>query len=179
MTDPLTGAHNRRYAIERLHELWASSRRFKQPLSCLVIDLDHFKQINDRFGHPFGDIVLQNIVRVLKQQLRANDVLARTGGEEFVVLCENTNAEGALTCAERLRQAVACCPVRFGDTEVRVTVSIGIAECTPEMTEPEELLQAADRALYAAKQAGRNCCRVATTVSDTAAKGLAGAANVR
>lgn len=161
-TDVLTGLPNRRFALEHLGQFWATSGRYGHPLSCLLLDVDHFKKINDTWGHDRGDLVLAQLAGVLKDTLRISDVVCRLGGEEFIVLCPLTDLPDAQRCGERLRAAVEAFVFRGTGFEHRTTISIGVATRTLAMDHPEELLKAADRAVYAAKEAGRN--RVHTAV---------------
>ncbi len=158
LRDPLTGVHNRRALNERLTEELARSRRFGHPLALLMLDVDHFKAINDRYGHQTGDQVLTVIGRCLREHVRRIDFVARYGGEEFVILLPETDREGARRFAERLRQAVAA--LELGGELASPTVSIGVA-VSREADTPDSLLQRADAALYAAKRAGRNRVMVA------------------
>ena len=159
LTDSLTGAANRRAFNRRLHEEWKRRGRNHQPLSLLMIDVDHFKRFNDRFGHPAGDLVLMRLVKLVGGALREHDLLARYGGEEFAVILPESSAVAAEVVAQRVRSAVADAtwPLR------PVTVSIGVATALPPTTlEMNSLVIAADEALYAAKAAGRNQVQVAT-----------------
>ncbi len=162
-TDVLTGWHNRRYLQVRLVEELARARRDGGTLTCLMLDLDHFKSINDTWGHAAGDDVLRELAQRIEGQVRASDVAARYGGEEFVILLPRTDKRDAARLAERVRQAVREAPVPFGeDGEVDVTASIGIASVTPRPDDAdlknlgESLLARADVALYRAKSAGRD-----------------------
>jgi two-component system, cell cycle response regulator len=168
LIDPLTGIHNRRYFDERLVEETSRAQRQGQPLSCLFLDIDHFKQFNDRFGHSIGDHVLREVANTIKSHMRASDVLARFGGEEFAILLIQKDRDEAMEIAERIRAAVAVRPLRIAAaTDANITVSIGCAVLTEthEVTVPEDasrtLLNLADQALYQAKEAGRN--RVCST----------------
>lgn len=162
-TDVLTGWHNRRYLNVRLQEELARARRDRARLVCLMLDVDHFKRVNDTWGHAAGDSVLRELAQRIDSQVRASDVAARFGGEEFVVLLPNTDVESAQRLAERIRRAIAATPIDLpcGDT-VTITVSIGIAEVYPApdaedlKTLGDSLLARADVALYAAKSAGRD-----------------------
>jgi len=159
--DPLTEAYNRRTFIELATRELRRSKRSGHALSVMVFDLDHFKEVNDRYGHQAGDIVLCRIKQIAESCLRSDDVFARYGGEEFVVLMPETGRDGALKLAERLRAAIAAVP---NDGGVQVSASMGvasIAEVDDEWT-LERLLARADRAMYAAKAAGRNCVTEAT-----------------
>jgi diguanylate cyclase (GGDEF)-like protein len=156
-TDPLTGVANRRALNERLVAQVGLLARGHQRLSVLMIDVDHFKPVNDRFGHAAGDAVLVELAGLMSEQLRASDHLGRWGGEEFLVLVPATPEEAALELAERIREAVAEHPFRHGE---QVTVSIGVAEGQPGET-PEQLVARGDQALYAAKRDGRNRVRAA------------------
>lgn len=156
LTDVLTGLPNRRFALELLGRCWSGTRRHKEPLACLLIDVDNFKRFNDAHGHDVGDAVLQATAAQLRAAARAEESVCRLGGEEFVVMCEGADRGGAFRAGERLRESVAARPVRFGGGEYAVTVSVGVAVREPLMTHPDHLLKAADQAVYAAKQAGRN-----------------------
>lgn len=162
-TDVLTGWHNRRYLQVRLAEELARARRDQSTLVCLMLDLDHFKQINDTWGHGAGDEVLRELAQRIEAQVRDSDVAARYGGEEFVILLPHTDIAAGELLAERIRQTVSESPVAFGTgREVRVTASIGIASATPGPGDGdlkslgESLLARADVALYSAKSAGRD-----------------------
>jgi diguanylate cyclase (GGDEF)-like protein/PAS domain S-box-containing protein len=156
-TDPLTGLHNRRYFMQRLHQEVERVRRSGHALSVLLLDLDRFKSINDTHGHAIGDRVLQRVAEVLADGGRASDVAARLGGEEFALLLPETPIDGALRLAERLRRVVAEQLVRDGHREpVAVTTSVGVATLSPAAPGADELLRQADMALYQAKRGGRN-----------------------
>lgn len=160
MTDPLTGVYNRRYFDQRLHEEANRALRSGQPLCCMMLDVDHFKRINDVFGHAAGDVVLREMTLHIKAQLRTSDVMARYGGEEFAVLLTQTEIGAALAIAERIRQTVA--DARFviaGGTSLAVTLSLGVA-ILDRTREPDTaaaaLVAEADAAMYRAKNGGRN-----------------------
>ena len=158
LRDPLTGVYNRRALSQRLDEELSRSRRFGHPLGLLILDIDYFKQINDRFGHLAGDQVLIGIARFLRQQVRKSDFVARYGGEEFIILLPETGLEGARRFAERLRLAIA--ELDFEEIPTP-SVSIGVAVSREDDT-PDRLLHRADEALYAAKRGGRNRVEVET-----------------
>jgi diguanylate cyclase (GGDEF)-like protein len=151
-TDALTGVGNRHALRTRLNESVSADRRTGTGTSLLLIDIDHFKAFNDRFGHPAGDRALRRIARLLRGALRQTDFLARSGGEEFVALLPGTDLAGSVEVGERLRQAVVDGPW----TGEGSTVSIGAATLGPEPASVRRLLRDADRALYRAKAAGRN-----------------------
>jgi len=162
-TDVLTGWNNRRYLQVRLGEELARARRHETTLTCLMLDIDHFKRVNDSLGHAAGDEVLKEIAQRIESQVRASDVAARYGGEEFVILLPNTNTESGILLAERIRSEIASSPIAVGNEEqTEVTVSIGIACTAPRRgdvdlkTSGESLVARADVALYRAKSAGRN-----------------------
>jgi diguanylate cyclase (GGDEF)-like protein len=162
-TDVLTGWHNRRYLQLRLAEELARARRNQTQLACLMLDVDHFKRINDTFGHVAGDAVLRELANRIDAEVRASDVSARYGGEEFVILLPRTEASAAVGLAERIRRAVSASPyVLPGGSSVTVTASIGIAGILPSVkandlkTIGEALIARADVALYRAKSAGRD-----------------------
>jgi two-component system, cell cycle response regulator len=159
LTDALTQTHNRRALIERLTAELERARRYSLDLSLLMVDLDHFKAVNDSYGHVVGDEVLRGVAATLQREARTVDVVARYGGEEFVVVLPETAAEGAVALAERIRERVCNTPPVPGGEYgwLRVTVSIGVATVlSSRATLPEELISLADEALYRAKAQGRN-----------------------
>ncbi|MCC6063790.1 MAG: GGDEF domain-containing protein [Thermocrinis sp.] len=154
--DPLTGLPNRRFFFEHASLIFEEVKRYEKPLSLLVIDIDHFKRINDTYGHDVGDLVLKTFADVLRGIVRKSDICARLGGEEFVVLLPNTDLEGARVLAERIRTAVAKNPVKHGSIVIVFTVSIGASQYRKGMQGINELIKEADIALYRAKEGGRN-----------------------
>jgi len=156
LTDALTELPNRRFAMERLEQEWALSRRGDRALTCMMVDVDYFKSINDKFGHQAGDEALKCIANILRQSARTQDVVCRYGGEEFVVICPDTGIDAAYQCAERLRQNVAGLKFKNQGADIKLTISIGVAEKKKSVSSIEELLSHADECLYAAKQGGRN-----------------------
>ncbi|MDR3630155.1 MAG: diguanylate cyclase [Desulfocapsaceae bacterium] len=161
MTDPLTGLSNRRHAMERLKEIITASRHSGNMFSCIMIDIDHFKKINDTYGHDSGDLVLQEIAAVFRKKSRTTDTISRMGGEEFLVISEQNSLEKAVIFAERLRQHIADHEIALQETTIRVTISLGIAVMSPGITESGTLLLLADQALYKAKEKGRNRVEIA------------------
>lgn len=159
--DDLTGLVNSRLMRTQLQRYWANAQRHHQPLSCIMIDIDHFKDINDTYGHSAGDTVLQDVAAVMARTSRQDDPVYRVGGEEFLVICPNTSAEMATAAAERIRLAVELHRVVIDDKEITVTISAGVARNEPHMKQPEDLLKTADDALYVAKRGGRNCVKAA------------------
>ncbi|MFZ9886403.1 MAG: GGDEF domain-containing protein [Myxococcota bacterium] len=156
-TDSTTGAYNRRFFVHRLRAECSYARRHAQDLALLFVDLDHFKGVNDTFGHPAGDHVLREVVKILKDGVRVEDVVSRYGGEELTVMLRGTPAEGAQLVAERLRVAIEQHRFEHHGVRVPVTVSIGVATLVTNLCDtPQDLVQAADEALYRAKHAGRN-----------------------
>jgi two-component system cell cycle response regulator len=160
LREPLTGLYSRRHFQERFAAEVAVAHRHKRPLSLLLVDVDHFKRVNDRYGHLAGDEVLKSVARALTQGIRIEDILARFGGEEFVVLAREADAAAAMALAERLRQLVEVAQTRWesGDEVpigIQVTISIGVAQLGPDQNE-RELFQRADGAAYEAKKQGRN-----------------------
>lgn len=157
LTDVLTELPNRRFANEQLDRQWALAERSNRPLSCMIIDIDRFKQINDTYGHKVGDDVLKQVAVVLRQTARKQDMVCRLGGEEFLVICPDSEPDQAFQYAERLRQSVAASSIRgVGSADYHLTISIGLAYKKPELLNVEMLMQLADKRLYAAKKAGRN-----------------------
>ena len=157
VTDALTGVFNREYFDARLSTEIAYARRHSTALSLLMLDVDHFKKINDTYGHPVGDIALTKLVESVRTKLRLEDVFCRYGGEEFVAILRTTDLEAAACAAERIRQAVEQVELTAEGVRVRITVSIGCSSlaCTKDCS-AMELIAIADRRLYAAKHAGRN-----------------------
>jgi hemerythrin len=159
-TDALTGLPNRRHAMAMLGRLWAESTKLQLPLSCMLLDADGFKRINDTFGHDAGDEVLRVLARHLRHGLRNDDFVGRLGGDEFLVLCPRTALAGAMALAETLRRDTAALCVPAGGGEWTGSISIGVAERRSAMSAIEDLVKAADEGVYEAKRQGRN--RVAT-----------------
>ena len=158
LRDSLTGVYNRRYFDERLETEFRHIGRHRRDLALLLLDLDHFKRINDQYGHLAGDVVLKDFCRMMATTIRSEDVLARYGGEEFAVLCRETNLARASILAERARHRCADAEFRVDDKRIDVTVSIGLAACPNKAIDSaERLVSAADEALYRAKEQGRNC----------------------
>jgi diguanylate cyclase (GGDEF)-like protein len=156
LTDVLTELPNRRYAMKRLETDWESSVRSGTPLSLIMIDIDHFKRVNDTHGHDVGDVVLKETAAMLRRTTRQGEEASRLGGEEFLVICLNTTESQAAIGAERLRSAVERNVIKSGTFSGSVTISLGVAQRTATMTNFDMLLKAADDAVYAAKTAGRN-----------------------
>jgi two-component system, cell cycle response regulator len=164
LRDGLTHAFNRRYFLQRLAAEVRFAERHHQPLALLMLDIDHFKALNDQYGHPVGDDVLRGIVGVLSETLRAEDVLARYGGEEFAVLVRGVSKENALVLGERLRRVVETMQLKHDDKPLPLTVSVGVSvfpiadgpEGAPSEQSGAKLIELADAALYRAKNGGRN-----------------------
>ena len=156
LTDALTGFPNRRYAMSRIGQEWAIAQRSERPLSCLLIDIDHFRQINETYGRDVADQVLEQTARAIRECMRAQDVVCRTGGDEFLIICPDTDLEQAMACAQRVCAGVAAAPVQAGRLRLTSSISIGVAERLPAMPDADALLTFADQALVAAKSAGRN-----------------------
>jgi diguanylate cyclase (GGDEF)-like protein len=154
MIDGLTGLWNRTYFDSRLESELSLSRRSGRPLSCILLDLDHFKKLNDRYGHPFGDEVLRSVGKLLIDSCRDEDIACRYGGEEFVILTPNVPAQGAVELAERLRAAIESMKLSHRGKAVPVTCSMGVSDVGH--TPPPTIVELADEALYAAKHGGRN-----------------------
>lgn len=155
-TDSLTEIGNRRYFMTQAEQEISRSRRFKRDLSVMMLDIDHFKPINDRYGHAVGDAVLQGVVRRASESLRLTDQIARLGGEEFAVLLPETDLKSAIKGAKRLREHLADNPIVVGGKAIHCTVSIGVAELKDEDKTIDDLMRRADEAMYRAKEAGRN-----------------------
>lgn len=158
-TDRLTQLNNRGYWEESLEHEFRRLKRTHRPGTLVMFDIDHFKKVNDTYGHPAGDEVIRQTAAMLRQTMRTTDVAGRYGGEEFVVLLVETPAEGAHTFAERLRAAIAALTIRHDQHEIRYTISLGVAEVSMQLETPKQWIECADRALYEAKHGGRNCVR--------------------
>jgi diguanylate cyclase (GGDEF)-like protein len=161
ITDPVIGIYNRRCLDRRLIEEYQRAQRYQQPLSLLLIDIDHFKRVNDSYGHPVGDQVLRYWGELILGAVRASDIVARYGGEEILVIAPNTATAAALVLAERIRANIEAHELTLSSDpakrqSIRITVSIGIAELTPAIDSIEQFLNNADCALYRAKREGRN-----------------------
>jgi len=155
-TDPLTGAANRRAGETRLEEAFARWQQDRRPFAVLMIDCDHFKRINDCWGHKTGDAALVALVRVCRDSLRSADFTVRWGGEEFLLILPDSSRDIALAIAERLRATVATADIVDADPALAITVSIGVAECCAADRCVDDVVRRADQALYGAKHAGRN-----------------------
>jgi len=165
-TDALTKLYNRRHFESAARAELARFQRYFRPLSILILDVDHFKNVNDRFGHAVGDTVLIGVADACRSIKRASDIAARIGGEEFAILLPETNEEAARSFAERLRREITeCAPIVQGE-KLALTASVGVAIATRYTTRVNALLQAADEALYQAKRTGRNRICVATQNAD-------------
>jgi two-component system cell cycle response regulator len=155
-TDGLTGCFNKRYFNDELKARLQAAQRFGRKLSLIIVDLDHFKTVNDTYGHHTGDVVIQELGQILRRLKRETDVVARFGGEEFCLLCEETTSEGAFLLAERVRQELEHTAFETEQGSLRVTASLGLATYPEHGKDKQALFAAADRALYAAKHNGRN-----------------------
>lgn len=158
--DGLTKIDNRMALVESVEMEFHRSRRFAHPFNLLFLDIDLFKNLNDQYGHAFGDFVLTKVVELIYTVIRTTDITGRYGGDEFAIGLVECPADAARTIAERIRLKVALAPFEFEDKSASVTVSIGVAALTPEVEQAETLLARADQAMYQAKQAGRNCVSV-------------------
>lgn len=159
LTDALTSLPNRRHAMRRLTQLWEEAVKEGVSLSCMMIDADGFKAINDHFGHDAGDRVLINLARRLREAVRSDDIVCRLGGDEFLVICPDTPLKGGMLAAEVLRKTIAEFRVPIADSAWQGSISIGVSSRTPSMSGPDDLIKVADEGVYAAKRAGRNCTR--------------------
>jgi diguanylate cyclase (GGDEF)-like protein len=158
--DPVTNIYNKRYFTERLKQEFSLAKRNKTELSLIMIDLDFFKKINDTYGHLAGDFVLGKLSEVFSTLTRDEDIVARYGGEEFVAILPGSGEEGAVICAERIREKIAKTPLTFEGEKINITVSIGIATLDENnlFGSPEDFIEAADNCLYnSSKKSGRNC----------------------
>lgn len=161
VTDQLTNLPNRRYAIACLSALWDESQQTGKALSCLMIDADHFKEVNDTYGHDAGDKVLIELSQLLQQTVRNDDLVCRLGGDEFLVICANTDLAGAKHLGQLLCDAVAKLNVQVGSGTWQGSASIGVAHKEDNMQQMEMLIKMADQGVYLAKEAGKNCVKSA------------------
>ncbi len=161
LTDVLTGLPNRRHAMRSLAQLWDEALDKGISLACLMIDADGFKRINDSYGHDAGDIVLCQLAKQLSYTVRSDDIVCRLGGDEFLIICPNTDQEGAMHIADLTQAKIADLIVPVADGGAwQGSISVGVAVSTTAMKTPDELIKAADNGVYAAKAAGRNCVRM-------------------
>ena len=154
-TDPLTGLSNRRFFLEEMKRVIETARRYREPLSIMMLDVDNFKRINDEYGHDVGDMILKQLAEVIRKNTRSSDIAARFGGEEFIVALPKTDERGALMVAERIRQEFKKSKVQVDGKEIGTTVSIGIASFE-EGYDLDRLIKEADEALYEAKRTGKD-----------------------
>ena len=160
LTDPLTGVYNRSMLESSLHREVSLARRHNVPLSLIILDIDEFKVVNDKFGHDTGDNLIKAVARSVAGSLRKTDIFCRFGGDEFALLLSNTSEQGAVVLAETIRKRIEGITRIFDHHAVKVTVSIGVASLSPTENH-ETLFSRADEALFRAKGAGRNCIKVA------------------
>jgi diguanylate cyclase (GGDEF)-like protein len=161
ITDGLTGLYNRFYFDQQLSLEFDRAQRYERSLGMVIIDPDNFKQVNDQFGHPAGDVVLMMFAELIKNGARKSDIVARYGGDEFVILLPETDLSGTLSLAEKIRDAVSTHTFQIQDHDIRFTTSIGVAATSGQkISDPDILTKQADQALYQAKRMGRNqvCC---------------------
>lgn len=175
ITDELVGIYNRRYLERFLREEFLRARHYSLPLSVLLLDLDHFKEVNDQLGHPIGDEVLRSLGRMVIKTVRQSDIVARYGGDEFMIIAPGTSLSMAEVLAERLRssvenQSIPVSNLNLTDQNVNVTISIGVVGLNVWLDSTEKLVQAADHALYTAKQSGRNKVVVCSATSKDSLK---------
>ena len=170
-TDGLTGLINHRSFQEKADEKFTRAARFPEPISILLFDIDHFKKVNDTYGHPVGDAVLKRVSKVLKDTVRTVDTAARYGGEEFVALLENTDEAGSMKMAERIRSAIEKTKFLYEGKAIPVTISVGSASFPADATDKKALIEKADQALYWAKGHGRNqCCPYSRAKAESPSK---------
>lgn len=162
LTDTLTGLHNKRHAMESLNRVWGSSVRNKRPLACLLIDMDEFRQINDHYGQQAGDACLAQTAETLRSLLRSDDIICRTAGDEFLVLCPDTDKEAAGVCAERVRAGIESHTLHIDSLCLTGTVSVGVVERTDKIEDGADMLALAEHALKQAKADGKNKVRFAS-----------------
>ncbi|MCU0694478.1 MAG: sensor domain-containing diguanylate cyclase [Polyangiaceae bacterium] len=156
--DGLTGLYNKRALLDMASDKLAAAKRFSRPLSVMVVDIDHFKKVNDTYGHDIGDIVLKGLGTILRRAKRTTDAVARFGGEEFVLLCEQTDRDGSMLLAERIREELARATFQTPKGAVQVTCSVGVATFPEAGQDWDAVFKAADDCLYVSKRSGRNRC---------------------
>jgi diguanylate cyclase (GGDEF)-like protein len=156
ITDSLTKIYNRRRFFELAEQEFERSRRYTRPLSVIMLDIDHFKRVNDTYGHAVGDLVLETLANLVQKSLREVDVFARYGGEEFVILLPETTSIEAQLTAERIRQLISRTPIQSGSNTIEITISFGVVELEDTCRNIEELLDRSDQAMYHSKRTGRN-----------------------
>jgi diguanylate cyclase (GGDEF)-like protein len=155
--DGLTQIYNKRYFMEVLEREISRSHRYGRELSLIMFDIDHFKNVNDTYGHLAGDHVLKHLASVIKQRIRREDIVARYGGEEFAIILPEIDSYNSRQFAEKIRRLVEKTVFKFEDTVIPVTISIGVATSNADTNAPEEFIKIADENLYEAKRRGRNC----------------------
>lgn len=161
LTDVLTGLPNRRHAMRQLEELWSESLQSGAPLTCMMIDADHFKEVNDTYGHDAGDDVLRVLARTLKESVRTDDMVCRLGGDEFFIVCPKTNMDNGVHVANGVQKLISQLRVPTGSGVWQGSISVGVAARTSDMDDYNSLMQQADKGVYAAKRDGKNCVRFA------------------
>ncbi len=154
--DPVTNIYNKRYFLDRFREEFAFAKRRDHNMAMLMLDIDHFKKLNDTYGHLAGDLTLSKVCEVISGIIREDDLFARYGGEEFVIVMRDAKLNNALDLAERIRAAIESCSYVYEDQSLKVTVSIGAVEFISSFNEQNDMIQAADDQLYRAKKSGRN-----------------------
>ena len=159
LTDHLTTLPNRRHAMQIMSSLWGKSINNNLPMVCMVIDADHFKPVNDTYGHDVGDLVLTELAKTLQYSVRNDDIVCRLGGDEFFVICPETTLEGGIKIANTLRKNVAELQVKTGGVPWKGSVSVGVAAITSDMSAYNDLIKLADLGVYEAKRDGKNCVR--------------------
>ena len=159
LTDILTGLPNRRYAMRSLLYLWHETSANNAHLTCMMVDADHFKIVNDTYGHDAGDVVLKTLAKTLQETVRTDDIVCRLGGDEFFIICPNTDNSGGMHVAELLCKTVSELRVATGDGIWNGSISVGVATCTPAIETHDALIKISDNGVYAAKREGKNCVR--------------------
>ncbi len=155
-TDSLTQLNNRGYWEDAAAQEFRRLQRTGAKASLVMLDIDHFKRVNDNFGHPAGDEAIRNTARILRETIRTTDIAGRYGGEEFAIVLVETDADGTMVLTERLRKAIEAMTIVYEDHKIKFTISLGVAQWNPELDSHEQWIGCADRALYEAKESGRN-----------------------
>lgn len=156
LSDSLTGLYNKRYFQNRLDQEFERFQRYGTPMSLVQVDLDHFKYVNDTWGHQAGDIVLKQVANAVQSNLRTGEIAARVGGEELCIIVCNSKADAAFQLAERIRRAIKDMEIDWQGEKIQVSASFGIADAEPDILTKWQLYERADQALYQAKEHGRN-----------------------
>lgn len=159
LTDQLTGLKNRRFALTELSNFWTDSVKNNTSISCMMIDADNFKEINDKFGHDAGDIVIRELAHILRDSITPPDIVCRLGGDEFILICPGKDLKNGIKLAQKIKRVVNSITIKAGDGQWKGSVSIGLSSKTSKTKDFNELIKHADNNVYEAKRAGKNCVK--------------------